>query len=178
MCVTDQPDEVKTTSGRIIILTSYMTSLVLLAAYSAFLTSSLAVQHRELPFRDLHGLLYDSSYRLGVMSNSSYINIFNVRYVYVYLCWIRNIYVWISRRKLYKMNICNRQPSTAVHFSIYIVVILPNFKRYNRPKRDVENKWMLAVDVLFWFEKASKRQLTSTTGWWYQHLLWVPFHTV
>ena len=78
LCVTDQPDEVKTTSGRIIILTSYMTSLVLLAAYSAFLTSSLAVQHRDLPFWDLQGLLNDGSYRLGVLSNSSHFDHFNV----------------------------------------------------------------------------------------------------
>jgi hypothetical protein len=55
-----------------------MTSLVLMAAYSAFLISSLAVQRRELPFRDLQGLLYDGSYRLGVMRKSSHFNIFDV----------------------------------------------------------------------------------------------------
>ena len=78
LCVTGQPDEVKNTSGRIIILTSYMTSLVFMAAYSAFLISTLAVQHHNLPFRDFQGLLNDGSYRLGVMSNSSYFNIFSV----------------------------------------------------------------------------------------------------
>jgi len=55
-----------------------MTSLVLTAAYSAFIISSLAVQHHDLPFRDLQGLLYDGSYRLGVMRNSSYLNMFDV----------------------------------------------------------------------------------------------------
>jgi len=65
LCVTGQPDTVKIASGRIVNLTSYMTSLVLLTAYSAFLISSLAVQHRNLPFRDLQGLLDDGSYRLG-----------------------------------------------------------------------------------------------------------------
>jgi hypothetical protein len=46
-----------------------MTSLVLMAAYSAFLISSLAVQHHDLPFKDLQGLLQDGSYRLGVLKN-------------------------------------------------------------------------------------------------------------
>jgi hypothetical protein len=49
-----------------------------MAAYSAFLISSQAVQRRHLPFRDLQGLLYDGSYRLGVMKSSYYINIFDV----------------------------------------------------------------------------------------------------
>jgi hypothetical protein len=75
---TGQPDEVKSTSGRIVNLTSYVTSMVLMAAYSAFLISSLAVQHRALPFRNLQGILDDGSYKLGVMRNSSNFNIFNV----------------------------------------------------------------------------------------------------
>ena len=77
-CVTGQPDVFKSRSARIVLLTSYMTSLVLMAAYSAFLISSLAVQHYGLPFRDLQGLLYDGSYKLGVMRNGFYINIFDV----------------------------------------------------------------------------------------------------
>ena len=55
-----------------------MTSLVLMAAYSAFLISSLSVQHQHLPFRDLQGLLYDGSYKLGVMRDTYAFNIFNV----------------------------------------------------------------------------------------------------
>jgi hypothetical protein len=55
-----------------------MTSLVLLAAYSAFLISSLAVQQRDLPFRDLQGLLDDDSYKLGVVPHSSDFNMFDV----------------------------------------------------------------------------------------------------
>jgi len=49
-----------------------------MAAYSAFLISSLAVQHHDLPFRDLQGLLHDGSYRLGLLRNSSGINMFEV----------------------------------------------------------------------------------------------------
>ena len=78
MCVTGQPDEVKSTSGRIVIFTTYMTSLIVMAAYSAFLTSSLAVQHTDLPFRDFQGLLNDGSYRLGVIPSTSQFNKLNV----------------------------------------------------------------------------------------------------
>jgi hypothetical protein len=76
--VTGQKDVLRNTSGRIVILTSYMTSLVLMAAYSAFLISRLAVQHQHLPFRDLQGLFYDGSYKLGVMRDSYAFNILNV----------------------------------------------------------------------------------------------------
>jgi len=61
-----------------VLLTSYMTSLVLLAAYSASLISSLVVQPRDLPFRDLQELLYDGSYRLCVLDDSSVFSVFNV----------------------------------------------------------------------------------------------------
>jgi len=77
-CIAGQRDEISNISGRIVILTAYLTSLVLLAAYSAFLISSLAVQPRNLPFRDLQGLVYDGSYKLGVVDNTSTINIFDV----------------------------------------------------------------------------------------------------
>jgi len=77
-CIAGQRDEVNNTSGRNVILTSYMTSLVLLAAYSAFLISSLAVEPRDLPFRDLQGLVQEGSYKLGVVDNTSTINILDV----------------------------------------------------------------------------------------------------
>jgi len=78
ICVTGQPVVMKNTSSRIVMFASYMTSLVLMAAYSAFLISSLAVQHRNLPFRELQGLLHDGSYRLGVMQNGSDFTMFSV----------------------------------------------------------------------------------------------------
>jgi hypothetical protein len=59
-------------------LTTYVTSMVLMAAYSAFLISSLAVERQHLPFRDLQGLLKDGSYRLGVARDGSYFNRFSV----------------------------------------------------------------------------------------------------
>ena len=78
ICVTGQPVVIKNTSARIVMLTSYMTTLVLMAAYSAYLISSLAVQQRDLPFSDLQGLLYDGSYKLGVWRNGSDFNMFDV----------------------------------------------------------------------------------------------------
>ena len=60
------------------IFISYVTSLVVMAAFSASLISSLAVQPRHLPFRDLKGLVNDGSYRLGVLQNSSKFSIFDV----------------------------------------------------------------------------------------------------
>jgi len=51
---------------------------VILAGYSASLTSSLAVERRDLPFRDLQGLLHDGSYKLGVVGKTSTFNIFDV----------------------------------------------------------------------------------------------------
>ena len=77
-CIAGQKDQVNNTSARIVVLTGYVTSLVLLAAYSAFLISSLAVQPRDLPFKDLKGLVYEGSYKLGVLDHTSTINIFDV----------------------------------------------------------------------------------------------------
>ena len=77
-CTSGQPYGLKSASGRIVILTSYMTSLVILAGYSASLTSSLAVERRYLPFRDLQGLLHDGSYKLGLVGKTSTIDIFKV----------------------------------------------------------------------------------------------------
>jgi hypothetical protein len=79
MCSAGQLDEVKSASGRTVIFTSHVTSLVLLAGYSASLISSLAVQPRHLPFRDLQGLLHDGSYKIAVLQNSFILNIFDVR---------------------------------------------------------------------------------------------------
>ena len=77
-CIAGQRDEVNSASGRIVVLTAYMTSLVLMAAYSAFLISNLAVQPRDLPFSDLQGLVYEGSYKLGVVDGTSTISIFDV----------------------------------------------------------------------------------------------------
>lgn len=75
---TGQPDSAVCTAVRAVELTSYMTSLVLFAGYSAYLVSSQTVQHTVLPFRSLQGLLDDGSYGLGLAQNSSHLNLFDV----------------------------------------------------------------------------------------------------
>ena len=69
-----------------------MTSLVILAGYSATLTSSLAVERRHLPFRDLQGLLNDGSYKLSVVDNTSSIDIFKVRSTYNSDFWLLQLH--------------------------------------------------------------------------------------
>ncbi|PNF31848.1 hypothetical protein B7P43_G08911 [Cryptotermes secundus] len=60
----------RSTSCRLIYITAYFTALVLLAAYSAALISSLTVYRNNLPFQDLEGILRDKTYKLGVMDKS------------------------------------------------------------------------------------------------------------
>ncbi|XP_021924652.1 probable glutamate receptor [Zootermopsis nevadensis] len=77
LCQQGQPDSAVCTAVRAVELTSYMTSLVLFAGYSAYLVSSQTVQHTVLPFRSLQGLLEDGSYGLGLAQNSSHLNLFD-----------------------------------------------------------------------------------------------------
>jgi hypothetical protein len=96
LCFIGQLNKVKITSGRIVTLISYMTSLVLLAAYSAFLISSLAVQPRVLPFRDLQGLLDDGSYRISVERSSHIFSLFNVwRTAYLLTDYLIGVSLWV-----------------------------------------------------------------------------------
>ncbi|KAJ4427786.1 hypothetical protein ANN_25439 [Periplaneta americana] len=77
LCQQGQADIVRSSSGRIVSLTAYVTSLVLFAGYSASLISSVTVQSRVLPFTNLPGMLRDGSYRMGVVVNTSYFDIFS-----------------------------------------------------------------------------------------------------
>lgn len=60
----------RSTSCRLVYITAYLTALVLLAAYSAALISSLTVYRSNLPFQDLEGILRDKTYKLGVVNMS------------------------------------------------------------------------------------------------------------
>ena len=60
----------RSTSCRLVYITAYFTALVLLAAYSAELISSLTVYRSNLPFQDLDGILRDKTYKLGVTAKS------------------------------------------------------------------------------------------------------------
>ncbi|PNF23956.1 hypothetical protein B7P43_G10051 [Cryptotermes secundus] len=64
-------------SCRLITLTSYFTAVILLGAYSATLTSFLAIRRHELPFTDFQSLVNDGTYRVIVASGSAHLNYFN-----------------------------------------------------------------------------------------------------
>jgi hypothetical protein len=62
-----------------IIVTSYVTTTVLLAAYSAALVSFMTVQDTKLPFASFRELLEHGEYRLGTLQGTAHISYFNVR---------------------------------------------------------------------------------------------------
>nr|CAD7590305.1 unnamed protein product [Timema genevievae] len=59
-----------------VFLISYLTSYVILQAYSGSLVSFLTFRQPKLPFKDLAGLLADGSYKLGVIANSASVSMF------------------------------------------------------------------------------------------------------
>jgi hypothetical protein len=71
---------ISSSACRMIIMTSYVTTTVLLAAYSAALVSFMAVQDFRLPFSSFRELLQLKSYRLGTLSGSAQISYFHVRH--------------------------------------------------------------------------------------------------
>ena len=70
--------EPKNLSKRIIFLTVFIVGLVTCTAYSASLTSFLAVKHEVFPFTDYETLLYDTNYNVVSVSGSAYIDVFQV----------------------------------------------------------------------------------------------------
>jgi hypothetical protein len=62
-------------------MTSYVTTTVLMAAYSAALVSSMTVQDFKLPFSSFRELLQLRHYRLGTLSGSAQISYFEVRHI-------------------------------------------------------------------------------------------------
>jgi hypothetical protein len=70
---------INSSSFRMTILTSYLTTTVLLAAYSAALVSFITVQHVKLPFTTFEEMLQNGEYRLGTEQGTVLINIFKVR---------------------------------------------------------------------------------------------------
>jgi hypothetical protein len=62
-----------------IVMTSYVTTTVLLAAYSAALVSFMAVQEIRLPFKSFPEMLLQKHYRLGTLAGSAQISYFEVR---------------------------------------------------------------------------------------------------
>ncbi|KAM0730699.1 putative glutamate receptor [Formica fusca] len=57
---------------RMVHLVTYLTAVIILAAYSAALISFLTVNTFVMPFTTMEGLLKDESFRCGVIGNSAY----------------------------------------------------------------------------------------------------------
>ncbi|XP_068082900.1 glutamate receptor ionotropic, kainate glr-3-like [Anabrus simplex] len=67
----------RSSSGRVVYLLGYVVAVIVMTAYSAALVSFLTAQVKELPFRDLNGLLADGTYKLGVVATAADFNMFS-----------------------------------------------------------------------------------------------------
>jgi len=65
-------------SCRLVYVTSYLTAVVLFAAYSATFVSFLTARPYRLPFTDFQGLLNNGKYKLGIQFGSTNQNFFQV----------------------------------------------------------------------------------------------------
>ena len=77
--ITGYDMNINSPSFRTTIVTSYVTTTVLLAAYSAALISFMTVQIVTLPFTTFEGLLQHDEYRVGILQGTATISYFNVR---------------------------------------------------------------------------------------------------
>jgi hypothetical protein len=68
----------RTLSCRLIYWVSYMIAVVMFAAYSGALISSLALQRIDPPFTTLSGLLLHGGYKVGTLAKSAHFNNFDV----------------------------------------------------------------------------------------------------
>ena len=68
----------RTLSCRLIYWVSYVIAVVMFAAYSGALISSLALQRIDPPFTTLSGLLRHGGYRVGTLAKSAHFNNFDV----------------------------------------------------------------------------------------------------
>jgi hypothetical protein len=69
---------INSTAFRVIVMTSYVTTTVLLAAYSAALISFMTVQDFKLPFTSFRELVQHRQYKLGTQSGTAQISYFDV----------------------------------------------------------------------------------------------------
>lgn len=61
----------KIDAKRILHLVVHLTSVTILASYSAALTSFLTIKTVQLPFTTLQGLIDDGTYNIGVLTGSA-----------------------------------------------------------------------------------------------------------
>jgi len=85
-------------SCRLVYVTSYLTAVVLFAAYSATFVSFLTTRHYRLPFTNFQGLLSNGKYKLGIQLGSISQNyfqvvIFMVNYIFIIIWYYVHILI-------------------------------------------------------------------------------------
>ena len=66
-----QEDDPKAIFTRIVYITTYMTSMIVLASYSGVLISFLTIGRATLPFDSLETIYRDGTYMIGAKTNTS-----------------------------------------------------------------------------------------------------------
>jgi heme A synthase len=101
-------------SCRLVYVTSYLTAVVLFAAYSGTFVSFLTTRCYQLPFTDFQGLLSNGKYQLGIQLGSSNTNYFQVIIHFVHhILKILLCYVHLIRRILFFRRYPQSQSVTA-----------------------------------------------------------------
>jgi hypothetical protein len=70
---------INSSACRVIVMTSYVTTTVLLAAYSAALISFMTLQDFKLPFSSFQELVRHKEYRLVTLPGTAQMSYFDVR---------------------------------------------------------------------------------------------------
>jgi hypothetical protein len=71
----------KSISSRMVYCLSFLSSTVVLAAYSGILISFITNQQEAIRVDDLDGLLHSGTYKFGVLQDSAELTFFSVRMV-------------------------------------------------------------------------------------------------
>ena len=77
--LTGFPKKFASLSSRIIIMTLFITTIIIYTYYSSFLIAALTVVKIKMPFYDIQGLFMNrKDYRLGLLGDSSLLDLFRV----------------------------------------------------------------------------------------------------
>ncbi len=71
LCAQGTPHEPKRVGSRIVFVILFLFGVVIVASYSASLTSFLAVQKIKMPFTDLESMYYETDYKIAFIRSSA-----------------------------------------------------------------------------------------------------------
>ncbi|KAJ9579349.1 hypothetical protein L9F63_024546, partial [Diploptera punctata] len=66
----------KSTSIKVVFVTSYFTAVVLVSSYSAAFITHLTFRETELPFKTFEEFLLDNTYHMGIIPNTAQMDYF------------------------------------------------------------------------------------------------------